>query len=395
MNFFYLFVITFILINPIFNCILFAFGVHSESGQLQIAYILMFTLTIFFILKQFFRRPIKFNLNSFYIIVLILSITFFFFLTRFYYSVENTMYESEFLCWGASSLPALLCGSMYATKPLRDLHKKLPFFILPLTIIISYVSFTTIGRTSGDRILDEATGMNYQSIAYYTAQLFGLTIFCILVERKRHILINLILYALLIVQFITCFFSGGRGGLVLLILYLLLFLYKKIQLQKNNIISITSIILSIVLFIFIIQQFNIFNTAGFYRLLETFHQGDSNRAILQAAALQSFYDSPIWGHGIGSIFFEIGTYSHNFITDIMVELGIIGLILILVMLAICMKFLIKNANNYNSLFITIIFIYALTLNTFSGYWLANHLLWFVFGYIISIRKINLGHNIYG
>ena len=79
----------------------------------------------------------------------------------------------------------------------------------------------------------------------------------------------------------------------------------------------------------------------------------------------------------------------------MVELGIIGLILILVMLAICIKFLIKNANNYNSLFITIIFIYALTLNTFSGYWLANHLLWFVFGYIISIRKINLGHNIYG
>lgn len=385
MNFFSFFIITFILINPIFNCILFSLGVHSESGQLQIAYILMFALTLCFIFKDFLRQPTKINIRSFIILFLIITITLLFFLTRFYYSTENAMYKSEFLCWGASSLPALFCGSMYAKKGIVDLHKKLPLFIFPLTIIISYVAYTTAGRTSADRILDEATGMNYQSIAYYMAQLFGLTVFCILTGYKRKkIYINLILYSLLLIQFITCFSSGGRGGLVVLLLYFLFFIYKNFKSRKKSLISFVSLIFSFLIFLFVIQKFNINDTAGFSRLLDTIHQGDSNRAILQAKALESFYESPIWGHGVGSIFFEIGTYSHNFITDIMVETGIIGLIIIVTFLIICTKFLI----NSNNAFITIIFIYALTLNTFSGYWLANHLLWFVFGYIISSYRHN-------
>ncbi|HIZ87536.1 MAG TPA: O-antigen ligase family protein [Candidatus Coprenecus pullistercoris] len=299
--------------------------------------------------------------------------------------MPNAMYESELLCWGASSLPAFFCGLLYKKENPENLHKILPFFIVPLTIIISYVSFTTDSRTSADRILDEATGMNYQSIAYYMAQLFGLTIFCIISgKNKKEIKTNLVLSALLILQFITCVFSGGRGGLLLLLLYFIFFVYKKIKSQKVNIISILGLILLLMILLFLVFKFNILNTTGFSRLVDTFQQGDSNRAILQTKALESFSESPIWGHGIGSIFFEIGTYSHNILIDIMVETGIIGLISIVLFVIKCSSILIKK-NDYNSLFITIIFIYALTLNTFSGYWLANHLLWFVFGYIISCR----------
>ena len=343
----------------------------------------MFILTFLYVLKDCARRPIKINLNLFIISILSFIITLLFFLTRYNYSTANVMYESELLCWGASSLPAFFCGFLYTKEDSDDIQKKLPFIIIPLTIIISYVSFTTTGRTSADRILDEATGMNYQSIAYYMAQLFGLTVFCILSEHnKERIYTNIILYIILIIQFITCFLSGGRGGLVVLLLYFIFFIYKKLKTQRINIISILGILLSIIILIFFIKKYNIVNSTGFSRLLETLHQGDLNRAILQAKALESFNEAPILGHGIGSIFFEIGTYSHNFIIDIMVETGIIGSIIIILFIIKCLFFLIKN-KNCNSLFMTIIFIYAITLNTFSGYWLANHLLWFVFGYIIS------------
>lgn len=386
MNLFTYFVISFILVNPILNCFLFTFGLHSESGQLQIAYILMFTFTLLYVFYDYMTN-IYSAYKIIYPLILIVLITFLFLLTRFFYNIENAMYNSEFLCWGASSLPATLCGAMYTWRSTNDIHKKLPYFIVPLTIIISYVSYTTGGRTSGNRILDETTGMNYQSISYYMAQLFGLTVFCILVGyEKKKIMINSILYMLLVAQFVTCFFSGGRGGLLLLILYFLFFLYKKIRLQKINLYSIIYAVIFVLFFIVVISQFDILETVGFSRLIDTVYQGDSNRANLQLMALKVFESSPLFGHGIGSVFFEIGTYSHNFLIDIMVELGLIGLVVMVYVLFVCVSFLKKYNNNYDVLFISIIFIYSLTLNSFSGYWLANHLLWFVLGYILTVYK---------
>lgn len=395
MKYYTLFIITFILINPIFNCILFSLGIHSASGQLQIAYITMFMATLFFFIKNFSKNLRETRLT----LTIVIIISLLFFATQIFYNTENTMYISELLCWGASSLPAALCGAMYSRKPLNDLHKKLPYFIIPLTFIISYVSYTTSGRTSADRISDDTTGLNYQSISYYMAQLFGLTTFCLLIYdgHKKEILNKLILYILLIIQFVTCFSSGGRGGLVLLIFYFLYYIYKKVSLQKINLTSLVGIFLSLVIFLIIIEQFGLFNTVGYSRLLDTFHEGDANRSILRNMALDSFYNSPILGHGTGSIFFEIGTYSHNFLIDILVENGIIGLLIIICFLLYCFIFLKKTKKNYSSIFITIVFIHALTLNTFSGYWLANHILWFVFGYILSIRKNQLPNKnfIYG
>lgn len=394
MKYYTLFIITFILINPIFNCILFSLGIHSASGQLQIAYITMFAITLFFFTKDFSKNIRETKLSL--IIVLIISLLFF--TTQLFYITENTMYVSEFLCWGASSLPATLSGAMYSRKSLNDIHKKLPYFIIPLTLIISYVSYTTSGRTSADRIADDTTGLNYQSISYYMAQLFGLTTFCLLInDYKNKILNKFILYVLLVIQFVTCFTSGGRGGLVLLIFYFLFYIYKKTSQQKVNLTSILGIIFSLVIFFIIAEQFGLFNTVGYSRLLDTFQEGDANRSILRNLALDSFYNSPILGHGTGAIFFEIGTYSHNFLIDILVENGIIGLLIIICFLLYCFTFLKKNKKNYNTIFITIVFIHALTLNTFSGYWLANHILWFVFGYILSVRKTQLPNNysIYG
>lgn len=381
---FSIFIIFVILINPIFNCILFTIGIHSESGQLQIAYIAMFIITMLFVIKNYCRNT-KNNISASVIIISI--ITFLFFVTRYFYNIDNSMYKSEFLCWGASSLPATLCGSIYAEKNLKNLHLLLPWFLVPLTIIISYVSFTTIGRTSADRIIDETTGLNYQSISYYMSQLFGLTIFCLLIGyKKSRMFVTSLLYALLVLQFITSFYSGGRGGLVLLIIYLLFFLYKKIRSSRLNINYCIGLILFIIACIIIIIRFDILNTTGFSRLIDTVHQGDSNRAFLRALALESFKESPIFGHGTGSVFFEIGTYSHNFITDILVENGLFGLSIIICFIIACTSFLIRNINNYTSLFVGIIFIYAFTLNSFSGYWLANHVLWFVFGYFLTVKK---------
>ena len=51
--------------------------------------------------------------------------------------------------------------------------------------------------------------------------------------------------------------------------------------------------------------------------------GTDNRWIRWNLAWNAFTKSPVFGHGLGSVFYEVGFYSHNIFTDMLCEGGVV------------------------------------------------------------------------
>lgn len=131
-------------------------------------------------------------------------------------------------------------------------------------------------------------------------------------------------------------------------------------------------------------------TNGFERIVATVETGDSNgRDILREKALNAFEKSPIVGHGIGSVFNEIGEYSHNCITDSLVEGGLIGTIIYVLVIGVAFFKLYKRARLHNDEYIWLTFIVnGLILSLFSGYYLTQLPICWSTAFAYSLTAIN-------
>jgi len=272
--------------------------------------------------------------------------------------------------------------------------------VLTTAIIITLVSFLSL--FSGDRatsggFISDSSGLTYQSISYFAADAFGLTVFH-MNEKSRISKISplyIFIYSVLfIAQFSACLLSGGRGGLVL---FLVLFVYSFVihyGIRKfYKILLPTIIVLLIAWFLIprIMEAFDI-NVKGLTRIIKFFNRGfvDEGRSNLFSQSIETFLESPLIGNGIGSIFFYLHSYSHNLFLDILSETGLIGLVFFALLLLYFIRktILLFNQGSLYRL-LTILFICGFSLNLFSGYFWVNQNIWLPF-VVIFISPINIG-----
>ena len=102
-------------------------------------------------------------------------------------------------------------------------------------------------------------------------------------------------------------------------------------------------------------------------------------------AVQTIKEYGYLGCGLGGVFYNVGIYSHNIILDLLLELGVIGVTLFIILLL----YLLKRANTLRKIsisynFIIVNFIYFLVKSTFSGYWFSNQYFWFVAVFLLSV-----------
>lgn len=103
---------------------------------------------------------------------------------------------------------------------------------------------------------------------------------------------------------------------------------------------------------------------------------DRGRMALASKAISAFRERPIFGNGIGSVFYLLGNYSHNMFTDILAETGMIGLIAMVFMIGHAVRkamMLYKAGSLYR--FMLILLISGIVLNLFSGYVWVNQHIW--------------------
>ncbi len=195
---------------------------------------------------------------------------------------------------------------------------------------------------------------------------------------------------MLVIQTSTCLLSGGRGGVVLILVLFVASIFINIGKRAHKIVIPIALFLIIIRFTVpnLINMLNI-NIKGLNRVL-SFLNGNifsDGRTNLYINSFELFREDPIIGKGIGSIFHLLHSYSHNMFLDILTETGILGLF---VFLFVLVNYFIKNYALFQQgslfRFLTIVFICGFTLNMFSGYIWTNPFVWLPIAVAITVRK---------
>ena len=316
-----------------------------------------------------------------------------YFSTRCFYDEVNNRYTSYFLSMGVRFIPAVLTG-MYMLSH-DDIMKKVEYALLPFillyTITLASVAFTAnIGVNIAQTFNTDF--LNYQSISYYSIFAFGFNMYLIVqcsnsyTRYRRYILI-----ALAILQVIITIMAGGRGAFVLGCVFTLYFALKHITFSK--LISYILIGLAVLLTINAILSDNEIFKMGFERIFNFFGNteaiGTDNRWIRWNLAWNAFTKSPVFGHGLGSVFYEVGFYSHNIFTDMLCEGGVV---LFLIFIFVLMKFIrasqILITEDYSNEIIVIVFLCSFVMNSFSGYYLSDTGIWLSLTYVLCKNSLN-------
>lgn len=299
-------------------------------------------------------------------------------LTGWFYSGNSEYYMDYFLRWGADCLSAFLLG---LTLPKIKQYTLIQRFLPILCNVITPIMILTILRFQVLNMeMRTESGFNYQNMSYQLANMFAINFYSLFIYRNhKSIFHKLFLSIMMIAQAGFCAMSGGRGGFALMIVYALLFLY---YMRKNKIISRQKVILIIIsvlfVFIYVANYLNLWEISGFARSLQL--SLDDGRKEIYDEIFNWIKQSPIWGYGIGGVWFTFGFYSHNILLDWFIEMGIIGLVTMFVLYIKTYKrinILIRASSFYFIIFI--FFVYGVVMNMFTNYWIATSSNWLAFG----------------
>lgn len=194
-------------------------------------------------------------------------------------------------------------------------------------------------------------GINYNDFTFVSAIniLFGI----VLIENKikTKTLSRTLFFVLLILllSFATLFLSAGRSGIISAIMIVVIFIFRNFI---NFRIKISKFILSSFLIVVIFIFFSLLSrnskfelvSAGLERAVGFINLGNtgplinwsntSSRLPIYQDSLKLFFERPILGHGIGSVYMIHPTayFSHNIFLDLLIEGGIMLLIIFILII---------------------------------------------------------------
>lgn len=348
--------------GPVLNSFLYLFGITASSGQLAIIYLFVDVSSV---VLYFCTKKPHVPKNLVYTLCILALILVGFLFTSQYYQNYDAQFYSELKLYLAT-VPAVLALSLLVshTKHYSINASLILFADVILTVILVFL-IRNYSNVNGSSLIHDDSGFLYQNISYYSAFNVGLTLFLLYEKKFKKVFTRFLYYALVFVQVAICVLSGGRGGLLLAII--LIALYIILQLRKSILILVPVFLVG---FVFLFVPIPGIENESISRSLSVFSGGgiDELRADLQSQAISFFMQKPIFGNGIGSVFYLVGIYSHNFITDILCETGIVGLFALVWLLFVFVK-LSKVAIRKGSIYrLAIVFlICGIVMNSFSGY----------------------------
>lgn len=347
-------------------------------------------IAVFVFLRSIRRIPGRISISGLLLCAIVILL---YFSTRCFYNEVNNRYSSYFLSMGVRFIPAILTGIYMLSRD--DMMEKIEHALLPFillyTITLSSVAFTAKAGVNMNQTFN-TDFLSYQSISYYSIFAFGFTMY--LIARCRDSYTHwgrYVLIVLSILQVIVTIMAGGRGAFVLGCVFILYFSLKHISLAKLFSYGIIAIV-ALILINEILSNNEIFKM-GFNRIFNFFGNaeaiGTDNRWIRWNLAWNAFLESPILGHGLGSVFYEVGFYSHNIFTDMLCEGGVI---LMLIFIFLLLKFIRASraliAENYRNEIVVIIFLCSFIMSSFSGYYLSDTGIWLSLTYVLYKKSIS-------
>lgn len=397
--FFSLFALFVIFSDELFNSFMFVSGIFLEPGMKSKEAIAIAGLSYIMIAWDVIKN--RFTFQNYKQLLFLFIILLLYVITGFFYP-HTSIYEkyvAHLLSYGALGIPAAYIGIRLARGGYGNIILQfLPLYLIIVALVVGYsVLFSAF---IGVMLNGAQDGFDYQNSSYYMAYCSSYSFFYVFfyAKKNKNIFETVIYFATIFLIFfcaVGCILGGGRGAFVYLILISIYLFYRVMQKSKGSGKVKYFIILSIVavLMVIIANYFDIFHSVGAERVSGSLTT-DLNRTQSWTDAINAFASSPILGWGIGSIWWTVGFYSHNMLTDFLAEMGLFGTTIMTIVLIKMLTCLIKRSkvNNFD-MFMLLLFLGALLQATFSGYWISSFKLFLMFGYVYGLRKERINQEV--
>lgn len=301
-------------------------------------------------------------------------------------------YWSSFLSYGALCIPSCYVGMRLARARYDEkLILALPYFLIMVSLIVGSAIWL---KSLTGALLGPDDVFSYQTSSYYMAFCFSYCFFYVFfVYDKRKTLYQKVMFLILLGLLFVCalgtILGGGRGAFVYLVLVAAYLIYRRMKRSKGGVKVKYMLLLAVaaIAMIFLAIHLNVLESAGANRLLERLNvEGDDIRKQMWDDAINAFYESPFVGHGLGSIWWTVGFYSHNLLSDLLAETGVIGTVIVIYVL---IHILIRQSKRsyYSSMdmFLLLVYLGAIVHDAFSGYWITSSKLFLLFGYVYALK----------
>ena len=322
--------------------------------------------------------------------------------TPLLYGTSNETHTSYFLVLVAQVAPAVMCAIFVAQddKVQERMKRLAPIISLFFTFIAYQAIFHPTGTTATGYIANE-NGLSYQSATYLVAYAAGLMQYYLVSFDEvrwyrpfRNRFVKVLMFLLVLADFFMALIAGGRGAVVLfgIVSLISVFLWTK---KKNTgrggmitAMAVVVILTAAAVYIIHLAATSSIATSGFGRILNTIETGESSgRDWVYDSAWAAIAERPFFGHGLGSVYFEMGYYAHNFFLDAMVETGIVGCIFWVVILAKVIRNLVLMVKKDRTDYIwAVIFLDGFMMSMFSGYYLIIVPIAWVMAFLVQYRK---------
>lgn len=344
-------------------------------------------ISVIAIVINLMKQKFKFELSQVYSILVAILMVLAYYTTQFVYSYQNESYKTYGMVLISQTVMSIVLACFIANSFFVQLRikKLVPCISLIFCFTAIYNTLFAKGMMGGGWINND-NGMNYQAISYLASFSTVFAEYYYLEFENiewplffKEEIGKIVCAFIVLIDIFTIFVAGGRGGLVLVLLstiYTIGILVKrdghnKMRIFRNCIIVISSPIVLIGIINFAKDASIKFS--GIQRLLNfKFFFSDKGRNTIRNTAISIIKDKPLFGHGFGTDFYEMGMWTHNLFTDLLLESGVIGLILFCFIMTygLCVSFKLIHKDSTNRIW-WMIFATGFIMSMFSGYYLTN------------------------
>ena len=392
-----LFVIFF---DELFNSTAIVRGFTVESGMKQYEAILLAAIGYSMMGNDLLKGRIKKREHR--TLVLLFAILFLYMLTSLFYGEASNNYKSGLLVYGSECIPAAYIGIRFAKSgSLHRINDILPYAVIPISLLIGTIGLAAalMGTTVGDSDYQEGgdTGLNYQTLSYYMAFSYTYAFYYVFWGNQKSGLKSIILRSAMAVDMlfcaVVCLMGGGRGAFVYMVaisFFMLMYYLKSSKKHRGHAILIISLL--VIVSIYLIIRMGIMQSSGMERVTEHLTD-DSTRQELFQLAFDAFLSSPIFGRGVGSIWWTVGFYSHNVVLDLLAETGLLGTLFLLnIVWRTIVKLYRLSKIDKIYMFLFLVMMGNVVNCIFSGYYIEAFKIYFVCSLVYCLPKNELSYN---
>lgn len=355
-----------------------------------------------YVIRREFQKTAK---RDIYILIGICLLIAAYITTLFRYGYFIKPYLNNFAYTFIRLYVPLIVG-YYLAKQGKDGIEKivqwLPAFIVLVTVGSLLAAFNSSGQTEFGGYIEDESGFRYQNVSYTLAYAFGMAVYYVINARKfkkKKCFDNkftiLILWALMPFQLYGILLSGGKGGFVMaaVLFCINIWLYLMHHTISVKVVKRAGVLLCGAVMAGVVVVKSAMNssldTTAFFRIIRLITLGDdTGRSIWWDMAFDSTKKAPAFGHGLGSVPYELTPYSHNYFLDAMVEHGVIGLLLLLIFF-VWMAYRFYRLVTKDEIWgiVLLLFLCGFVRAMFSGYYLSCAPLYWGMGFVLGSKYI--------